>query len=75
MEKLALYMEYAKRNKLFQMDSGQIRVTVPKSLGVKLEFTLPKGTHLLKLYVICDLARTTTLIWSRSRLPKARIQL
>ncbi|KAF8491330.1 Sec63-domain-containing protein [Russula emetica] len=30
------------------------RVTVPKSLGVKLEFTLPKGTHLLKLYVICD---------------------
>ena len=30
------------------------RVTVTKSLGVKLEFTLPKGTHSLKLYVICD---------------------
>ncbi|KAI0258389.1 Sec63-domain-containing protein [Gloeopeniophorella convolvens] len=30
------------------------RVTVAKSLGVKLEFTLPKGTHELKLYVICD---------------------
>jgi pre-mRNA-splicing helicase BRR2 len=30
------------------------RVTVSKSLRVKLEFTLPKGTHLLKLYVICD---------------------
>lgn len=30
------------------------RVTVSKSLGVKLEFTLPKGTHSLKLYVICD---------------------
>lgn len=30
------------------------RVTVKKSLGVKLEFTLPKGTHNLKLYVICD---------------------
>jgi pre-mRNA-splicing helicase BRR2 len=30
------------------------RVTVSKSLGVKLEFTLPKGTHALKLYVICD---------------------
>ncbi|KAF8466489.1 Sec63-domain-containing protein [Russula ochroleuca] len=30
------------------------RVTVSKSLGVKLEFTLSKGTHLLKLYVICD---------------------
>ncbi|KJA17891.1 hypothetical protein HYPSUDRAFT_205863 [Hypholoma sublateritium FD-334 SS-4] len=30
------------------------RVTVTKSLGVKLEFSLPKGTHSLKLYVICD---------------------
>ena len=30
------------------------RVTVSKSLAVKLEFTLPKGTHALKLYVICD---------------------
>ncbi|KAJ7285982.1 putative RNA helicase [Mycena rebaudengoi] len=30
------------------------RVTVNKSLGVKLEITLPKGTHSLKLYVICD---------------------
>jgi len=28
------------------------RVTVTKSLRVKLEFTLPKGS--LKLYVICD---------------------
>jgi pre-mRNA-splicing helicase BRR2 len=30
------------------------RVTVPRSLEVKLEFTLPKGAHELKLYVICD---------------------
>lgn len=30
------------------------RVTVTKSLAVKLEFTLPKGKHSLKLYVICD---------------------
>lgn len=30
------------------------RVTVTKSLGVKLEFTLPKGAHELRLYVICD---------------------
>ncbi|GLB39382.1 putative sec63-domain-containing protein [Lyophyllum shimeji] len=30
------------------------RVTVTKSLAVKLEFTLPKGTHNLRLYVICD---------------------
>ncbi|KAJ7097861.1 putative RNA helicase [Mycena belliarum] len=30
------------------------RVTVNKNLGVKLEITLPKGTHALKLYVICD---------------------
>ncbi|EGO30085.1 putative RNA helicase [Serpula lacrymans var. lacrymans S7.9] len=30
------------------------RVTVNKSLSVKLEFTLPKGPHTLKLYVICD---------------------
>jgi pre-mRNA-splicing helicase BRR2 len=29
-------------------------VTVNKSLSVKLEFTLPKGKHALKLYVICD---------------------
>ncbi|KAF9237747.1 putative RNA helicase [Melanogaster broomeanus] len=28
------------------------RVTVSKSLSVKLEFTLPKGNHALKLYVI-----------------------
>ncbi|KAF8970308.1 Sec63-domain-containing protein [Flammula alnicola] len=30
------------------------RVTVTKSLAVKLEFSLPKGSHSLKLYVICD---------------------
>ncbi|KAJ6502434.1 putative RNA helicase [Mycena sanguinolenta] len=30
------------------------RVTVTKSLAVKLEITLPKGTHSLRLYVICD---------------------
>ena len=30
------------------------RVTVTKNLAMKLEFTLPKGTHALKLYVICD---------------------
>ncbi|KIJ15196.1 hypothetical protein PAXINDRAFT_169339 [Paxillus involutus ATCC 200175] len=30
------------------------RVTVAKNLSVKLEFTLPKGNHALKLYVICD---------------------
>ncbi|KAG9310011.1 putative RNA helicase [Chiua virens] len=30
------------------------RVTISKNLVVKLEFTLPKGTHALKLYVICD---------------------
>ncbi|KAI9460719.1 Sec63-domain-containing protein [Russula earlei] len=30
------------------------RVTVSKSLSVKLEFTLPKGSHALKLYAICD---------------------
>lgn len=30
------------------------KVTVPKSLNVKLEFTLSKGKHDLKLYVICD---------------------
>ena len=29
-------------------------MTVTKSLNAKLEFTLPKGTHSLKLYVICD---------------------
>lgn len=30
------------------------KVTVPTSLAVKLEFSLPAGTHNLKLYVICD---------------------
>ncbi|KAJ3846706.1 Sec63 Brl domain-containing protein [Lentinula lateritia] len=30
------------------------RVTLTKTLSVKLEFTLPKGKHPLKLYVICD---------------------
>ncbi len=30
------------------------RVTVKKNMRVKLDFTLPKGTHKLKLYVICD---------------------
>ena len=30
------------------------KVTIKKSLTVKLEFVLPKGTHDLKLYVICD---------------------
>ncbi|KAF9487720.1 Sec63-domain-containing protein [Pleurotus eryngii] len=30
------------------------KVTVTKTLAVKLDFTLPKGTHGLKLYVICD---------------------
>jgi pre-mRNA-splicing helicase BRR2 len=30
------------------------KVTVNKSLSVKLEFTLPKGTHAPKLFVICD---------------------
>ncbi|KAI0062804.1 Sec63-domain-containing protein [Artomyces pyxidatus] len=30
------------------------RVTVSRSIAVKLEFTLPKGTHALKLFVICD---------------------
>ena len=30
------------------------RVTISKSLAVKLEVTLPKGRHELKLYVICD---------------------
>lgn len=30
------------------------KVTVTKSLVVKLKFSLPKGTHSLKLYVICD---------------------
>lgn len=30
------------------------RVTVTKTLSVKLEFTLPQGKHALKLYVICD---------------------
>ena len=30
------------------------RVTVTKTLSAKLEFTLPKGKHSLKLYVICD---------------------
>ena len=30
------------------------KVTVRRDLSVKLEFTLPKGEHKLKLYVICD---------------------
>jgi len=30
------------------------KVTVRRDLAVKLEFTLPKGVHSLKLYVICD---------------------
>jgi pre-mRNA-splicing helicase BRR2 len=30
------------------------KVTVRKDLAVKLEFTLSKGEHKLKLYVICD---------------------
>ncbi|KXN91384.1 hypothetical protein AN958_00907 [Leucoagaricus sp. SymC.cos] len=30
------------------------KVTVTKSLAVKLEFTLPKGTHRPRLYVVCD---------------------
>jgi pre-mRNA-splicing helicase BRR2 len=30
------------------------RVTVNRNLAAKLEFTLPKGKHSLKLYVICD---------------------
>jgi pre-mRNA-splicing helicase BRR2 len=30
------------------------KVTVTKSLNVKLDFTLPKGKHSLRLYVICD---------------------
>ncbi|PPQ67232.1 hypothetical protein CVT24_011551 [Panaeolus cyanescens] len=30
------------------------KVTVTKTLAVKLEFSLPKGKHNLKLYVICD---------------------
>lgn len=39
-------------------DSRQLyvikKVTVTKSLVVKLEFTLPKGTHRPRLYVVCD---------------------
>ncbi|KAK7461038.1 Pre-mRNA-splicing helicase BRR2 [Stygiomarasmius scandens] len=30
------------------------KVTVNKTMKVKLEFTLPKGRHEIKLYVICD---------------------
>ncbi|KAG8933497.1 DEIH-box ATPase [Tulasnella sp. 417] len=30
------------------------KVTVRKQINVKLDFTLPKGPHKLKLYVICD---------------------
>ena len=30
------------------------KVTILKSLAVKLEFSLPAATHHLKLYVICD---------------------
>ena len=33
---------------------GIKRATVTKSQTVKLDITLPKGTHKLKLYVICD---------------------
>jgi pre-mRNA-splicing helicase BRR2 len=39
-------------------DSRQLyvikKVTVAKKLNVKLEFTLPKGTHHPRLYVVCD---------------------
>ncbi|KAF7771727.1 hypothetical protein Agabi119p4_6038 [Agaricus bisporus var. burnettii] len=39
-------------------DSRQLyvikKVTVTKNLVVKLEFTLPKGTHRPRLYVVCD---------------------
>jgi pre-mRNA-splicing helicase BRR2 len=39
-------------------DSRQLyvikKVTVTKSLTVKLEFTLPQGTHRPRLYVVCD---------------------
>lgn len=41
-----------------EQSTGQLlsikRVTVKKSLSIKLEFSLPKGQHSLKLYVICD---------------------
>lgn len=30
------------------------KITVRKTMTVKLDFTLPKGTHKLKLFVICD---------------------
>ncbi|KAG9017453.1 DEIH-box ATPase [Tulasnella sp. JGI-2019a] len=30
------------------------KITVRKQMTVKLDFTLPKGSHKLKLYVICD---------------------
>jgi len=30
------------------------RITVKKSVTVSLDFTLPKGSHALKLYLICD---------------------
>ena len=30
------------------------KVTVHRNLAVRLEFSLPQGTHALKLYVICD---------------------
>jgi len=40
------------------------RVTVTKSLAVKLEFTLLKGNHSLKLYVICDSYVLTTILVS-----------
>jgi pre-mRNA-splicing helicase BRR2 len=30
------------------------KVTISRSLSVKLDFTLPKGSHTLKLFVICD---------------------
>ena len=30
------------------------RVPVTKTLAIRVEFTLRKGTHSLKLYIICD---------------------
>ena len=39
-------------------DSQQLyvikKVTITKSLTAKLEFTLPKGTHKPRLYIVCD---------------------
>jgi len=43
---------------LGDQDSRQLyvikKVTVTKSLIAKLEFTLPKGTHKPRLYIVCD---------------------